>query len=78
MWKVSSINTIKIDHNPERNFPIALGLDFDGDSWGMWLDVDDAKYVVHELKAAIKKCAKSGAPPTTNVSRRRQRTAAKQ
>ena len=60
MWMVGSKSTMKVECKPERNFPIAIELHFGGmpraeSSWGMWLDVSDAWYLVRGLLKAIAK-----------------------
>lgn len=62
MWKVGSVETMKVACNPKSNFPISIELRFGGPQHtqaaldkchGMWFDVEDAKYLIRELERAI-------------------------
>ena len=60
MWTVGSKTTMKVAQNPEANFPLSIEFRFGGlpraeSSWGMWLDVGDAWYLIRELLKAIAK-----------------------
>lgn len=55
MWMVGSKSTMKVECKPERNFPLAIELQFGKENSGMWFDVSDAWYLVRELIKAIAK-----------------------